>query len=414
MNIDTMRRIDRALGVPLCFLTTLALRLKAARRAQPAAPRRVLFLELSEMGSTILADPAMRRLRDRHGAELHFAIFAQNRASLGLLDTIPPDNIFTLRSDSFALLARDALALLRWMRRRRIDTVLDLELFSRFTALLTGLSGAANRVGFHRFHQEGLYRGDMLTHPVWYNPHVHIAKNFVALVDALAAEAPQLPYGKVAVPDAAIRLAKAEVPAAQVDDMAARVAAVLPAYRRGDTSLVLVNPNAGDLLPQRRWPPAAFVALIRLLLAERPDTVVLLTGAPGERAGAEALRDSVASPRCGNFAGGCAMEELPALYSLAAAMVTNDSGPAHFAAVTAMPTVVLFGPETPALYGSLGPTVPIHAGLACSPCVNAYNHRKTPCTDNVCLQAIRPEQVLAALRPLLPASGEVGVAGRMR
>jgi len=81
--------------------------------------------------------------------------------------------------------------------------------------------------------------------------------------------------------------------------------------------------------------------------------------------------------------------------------LTNDSGPGHFAAVTDMPTYVFFGPETPALYGSLGKTTPIYAGLACSPCVSAANHRKTVCKDNVCLQVITPDQVYEILRPAL-------------
>jgi ADP-heptose:LPS heptosyltransferase len=78
-------------------------------------------------------------------------------------------------------------------------------------------------------------------------------------------------------------------------------------------------------------------------------------------------------------------------------MVTNDSGPPHFAAITDMPSFVIFGPETPALYGSLGKTTPIYAGLACSPCVSAANHRKTACKDNVCLQVIKPLQVFEAI-----------------
>jgi ADP-heptose:LPS heptosyltransferase len=77
--------------------------------------------------------------------------------------------------------------------------------------------------------------------------------------------------------------------------------------------------------------------------------------------------------------------------------VTNDSGPAHFAAVTPLKTVVLFGPETPALYGSLGPSIAVTANLACSPCVSAANHRKTACSDNVCMRAIGVAQVLQAI-----------------
>ena len=85
----------------------------------------------------------------------------------------------------------------------------------------------------------------------------------------------------------------------------------------------------------------------------------------------------------------------------ASAIVTNDSGPAHFAAATLLPTIVLFGPETPKLYQPLGSSQAIYAGLACSPCVGAHNHRKTACTDNVCMRAISVEQVYRTLESTL-------------
>ena len=187
MNVDTMRRIDHWAGVPLCAAATLIVRWRDCFRPRAAGPvRRILFVELSEMGTTILADPAMRKARAQLGAELFFVIFKRNAGSLDLLGTFPRDNVFAISDKSLFALARDTLRFLRWCRAKDIDTVVDLELFSRFTALLSGLSGAERRVGFHRFHNEGLYRGAMLTHRVAYNPHIHIAKNFIALVDALS------------------------------------------------------------------------------------------------------------------------------------------------------------------------------------------------------------------------------------
>ena len=67
-------------------------------------------------------------------------------------------------------------------------------------------------------------------------------------------------------------------------------------------------------------------------------------------------------------------------------------------------TVVLFGPETPALYGSIGNSIAITANLACSPCVSAANHRKTPCQDNVCMQAITVAQVMDKVSHQLEAA----------
>ena len=82
-------------------------------------------------------------------------------------------------------------------------------------------------------------------------------------------------------------------------------------------------------------------------------------------------------------------------------MLTNDSGPPHFAAVTDLPTLFSSDPKRRILYRSLGRSTPLYAGLACSPCVSAANHRKTSCIDNRCLQAITPEQVFEILKPAL-------------
>jgi ADP-heptose:LPS heptosyltransferase len=395
-----MRWIDRCVGAPLCALVTPLVRLWPIARARPpqTAPR-LLFVELSEMGSAILAEPAMRKARDRLGAELFFVIFRRNVGSLDLVGTISPANIFTIRDTSLFHLAWDSLAFLIWTRRKGIDTVVDLELFSRFTALLVGLSGGSRRVGFYRFHNEGLYRGEMLTHRVAYNPHIHVAKNFVALVDALLAATPTVPYSKTLIDDKQIEPPVIRPVAAAREAVLARVRQLTgfdPAMQR----LVLINPNASELLPHRRWMPDRYGELIRRVIAGHSDVIVLITGAPEEQAEAETLA-AACGARCFSFAGKTTLVELPALYSHAAAMVTNDSGPAHFAAATRLPTIVLFGPETPKLYQPLGTSQAIYAGLACSPCVSAHNHRKTACDDNVCMRAIGVEQVYAALAELL-------------
>ncbi|MPQ96315.1 glycosyltransferase family 9 protein, partial [Thioclava sp. JE_KL1] len=108
---------------------------------------------------------------------------------------------------------------------------------------------------------------------------------------------------------------------------------------------------------------------------------------------AEELRKQVNHPNCVNFAGQLKLLEMPILYTISNLMVTNDSGPGHFSSITPLKTFVLFGPETPKLYGSLGNSTPIFAGLACSPCVSAANHRKTPCTEPVCMDAITVDTV---------------------
>jgi len=402
LNVDSMRRIDRLAGVPLCALATALLEIWWwLRPIRPLPVRRILFIELSEMGSTILADPAMRKARARLNAELYFVIFTQNAESLDLTGTISRANVFRIRNTSLWDLALDTLKFLLWTRRNQIDTVVDLELFSRFTALLTGFSGANRRVGFYRFHNEGLYRGEMLTHRVAYNPHIHIAKNFIALIDALLSDTPTIPYSKTLISDDELTIALPPPRVQEREALLMRIKLLVPNLDLTRFRIVLINPNASELLPLRRWMPERFAELIRRVLAAYDDVIVLITGAPSERPDAEKMAADCRSDRCVSFAGQSALSDLPLLYALAVAMVTNDSGPAHFAAAAGLPTIVLFGPETPNLYQPLGNSKAIYAGIACSPCVSAHNHRKSACNDNVCMRAISVEQVFQALTAVL-------------
>lgn len=399
MNVDTMRKVDYHAGVPLCFLATYLKKLfQLIRPSEKRDPKNVLLIELSEMGSAILVDPAMEELKKR-GANLHFLIFAKNKVSLQLLNTVPEENIFTIREDSIRTVISDTLGFLSWARKKNIDSVIDLELFSRFTALLSGYCGADNVVGYYRFHNEGLYRGEMLTKKVAYNPHVHITKNFFSLVHALYTEEDEVPYSKIKLEDKDITLKKAVITEEQTHSVKEKIKTVYEEFE--SKKIVLINANASDLLPQRRWEQENFIALIQQILSAHDDVLVLLTGAPTEREGLQNIPDRVSNPRCINFAGNVKFLELPALYALSTCMVTNDSGPGHFSSVTDMHTFVLFGPETPDLYHSLGNSTPIYAGLNCSPCVSAWNHRKTECSDNRCLQALTPEMVYNLVMPKL-------------
>ena len=165
MNVDFQRAVDRFVGVPLCRILSLFPRARDRAEGEPP-PRRILVILLSEMGSLVLAQPMLSRLRARYpGASLHALVFRKNREVLELLEAIPSENILTLRDASLAALVADTVAALRTLRRLRIEAVIDCELFARLSAILSFLSGARRRVGFERHTQEGLYRGSFINRP---------------------------------------------------------------------------------------------------------------------------------------------------------------------------------------------------------------------------------------------------------
>ncbi len=101
------------------------------------------------------------------------------------------------------------------------------------------------------------------------------------------------------------------------------------------------------------------------------------------------------------------MKELLHLFDLAHVLVTNDSGPAHFAALTRIHVVVFFGPEIPERYRPLTTSSDVvHTGYSCSPCIGPFNQRLSPCNDNLCLKSINVREIAALVRSRLEAAGQ--------
>ena len=162
--------------------------------------------------------------------------------------------------------------------------------------------------------------------------------------------------------------------------------------------LILLNANASDLLPLRKWDERNYVSLAGRFLQEFAGLAVAFTGSPEEAPRIEELVRAVGSPRCICLAGRTTLRQLVVVFGLAEVLVTNDSGPAHFAALTEIDIVALFGPETPLLFAAPGPrSHTLWAGLACSPCLNAFNNRQTTCRNNVCMQRITVDEVFEAV-----------------
>ena len=393
MKIRSMRLLDRWVGAPLSAVLTLYRRVEDRFRAMPTEPpKRILFVKLVEQGATVIAEPALGRAVDMVGRENVFmAVFHQNRFILDVLGVIPEENVITIRIRGLVHFAIDTIRAIVRMRREKIDAAIDFEFFSRFSGALTYLSGAKRRVGFHSFAGEAAYRGDLMTHKLAYNYTLHASQTYRVLVDALGFPREQMPrIDLLPSIDASIPEFVAE------DDEQRDVEEIVRNVLQQDTipPLILLNANSGDLLPLRPWAPERYVELAGRLLARYPEIAIAFTGSPDEAADAEKLAAKVGSERCISMGGKTTLRQLFVLYGIAEIMVTNDSGPAHYASMTPIDVVTLFGPESPKVFGSQSPRSHIlYAGIACSPCVNAFNQRVSTCTNNVCMQRITVDEV---------------------
>jgi ADP-heptose:LPS heptosyltransferase len=392
-----MRCIDHWIGRPICFILTVIRKsinfLPFPQKSPPQEIKSILFVKLAEQGATVLADAAIRRAAEMAGKEnVYFLVFRQNRFILDVMNIIPQENVITIPDNNFISMVFGTIAVLHRIRKLQISAAVDFEFFARSSAILTWLSGAGIRAGFHSFADEAPYRGDLMTHRLNYNPHLHTSRMFEVMVEAINLPAKDMPRLNMELP----KLRNVESRFTAGEDELKEFKAVLEkeAGTSNYSPLMLLNANASDMLPLRRWPCQRYVELARLLIEKSPAVHIAFTGAPEEAENSQKLVRAVDSQRCFSMTGKTTLRQLMTLYCLSDVLITNDSGPAHFATLTEIQVVTLFGPETPMLFGANTPrSYIIWKDIPCSPCVSAYNNRRSTCNDNICMQRISVNEV---------------------
>jgi ADP-heptose:LPS heptosyltransferase len=396
MNASTIKWIDRRIGVLLCRLLSAWSTLFP--QPQFKATRKVVFIKLIEQGASVLAYSALKEAVEKLGKEnVYFLVFAENRPILDFLNVLAAKNIIEVRNDGLLRFAGDMLKALIFLRKQKVDSSIDMEFFSRASAIIAYLSGAKKRVGLYSFTSEHPYRGSLVTHKIHYNPYIHVSSYYLSLLRALDEKAIKEPLLKNER-----EIYQTENPRIRVEDEVLEAVRKLLGKEQAGKRIVILNANASDMLPLRKWEMEKFGVLAGEILKMYSDVVLVFTGVEKERKAIEQLQSKLPQDKTLNLAGKTSLQELMGLYQLATLVITNDSGPAHFASMFDTSIIVLFGPETPALFAPLGDKVEvIYKELACSPCVNVFNHRFSPCTNNVCMQSIEVKEVVEKVKKVL-------------
>lgn len=390
ISIGTMRRIDRYAGAAsLIILRGVVALVDALRDREGIAGRPVKVIMVQKylgMGSIINALPLLTALRAGYpSARLVFVTFPEQQRLVAISGLV--DEILVVDPRSPTRFVADMARVVFRLWRLKPEICIDLEFFSRFSAVMSALSGAVARVGFFAHFN---LRSPLLTHPVSLNHYMHVSRAFLAMAEALGIDIspmegkpPHLPSLRRTHPD-------------YLD--------TLPALLKVGP-YAIINPNTSALCPLRAWRPERFAEVIRHLAIRHPDLTMVLIGAPREVELSERLHSLVGEfgERVINLAGHTDFETLLAVIEGADLLVSNDSGPAHIAAAYGIPEVVLFGPETPVLYGPLNPRArTIYKGLYCSPCLTAIDNKHfDDCYPAHCMDGISVGEVITSIDDLL-------------
>jgi len=144
------------------------------------------------------------------------------------------------------------------------------------------------------------------------------------------------------------------------------------------------------------WPPEYFARLAEMI-AQRWDCKIILFTGPGEqdlgRQIVKLSRAKIINPGSDRLN----LELLKPLVQRCRLLVTNDTGPRHYAVAFDIPVVVIMGPTDPRYTdANLEKTIIVRRDLECAPC-----HHKECALHHSCMTEILPEEVMQAAEQLL-------------
>ena len=378
MHPNILQKIlDHYIGSFLCFLLG-GLQSRATVRPR-RTPQRILLIQLSAIGDTILTIPTIRAIRNRF-PNAHLAMVASS-INLQYLEGCPYiDQHIPCRLEEVMQSPRKLMAFIVALRHQKFDWVIDFEHWTRFSALMACGSGAPRRIGFRSV---GQHRHYPFTDVVEHVPGQHEVVNFLKIAGLL--ECP------IRETDLEVWLNKEDSEWAKefFNEMG-----IDP-----NRPVIAIHPEAGRRSePRRRFPEDRLVSVTDALV-ERYNAQIILTGAPSEVELSRQIASQTRSP-CVVAAGRTEINQLAALFANTDFVICGNCGPMHLAAAAGTPVVALHGPTNPSQWAPWGNghTV-LYVDVPCSPCLNlGFEYGCSALSDGTspCMHTIQVDEVLKA------------------
>ncbi len=308
------RVMDRYVGIPVLFLTSIARR----GGKLPAAIGRIGVLTSPTLGDTLLASGVIQDLRTHYpAAKIIFFYSPTNAAAADLLPCV---------DELVAIKMTDPVTSRKTIRAQQLDLMFDTTPWQRVTAFLTASSGARYKVGFAAEGQHRHFHYDLAAK---HSRERHEVDNFRSLLTAMGIDSRTEPRLNLS----------------WMEDQPPTP---------GERTIAFHPWASGGLRHLREWPAANWVALATAL--NRPGTRFLITGGPAQQAESETLvRAMVAAGlHAAVFAGGAGFRPLCTMIRHAALVVSVNTGVMHLAAVMGTPTIGLNGPTSELRWGPRG------------------------------------------------------------
>lgn len=365
--------IDLYIGVFICFLL---FPLTLFSKIQKKIPKEVLIIRIWAIGETILTFPAIRTLKKQlPNIKITMLITKKLKEIVQMNPDI--DNIIIVNHTPLGF-----GKILYSLIKKRYDYVIDFEPFMRISAILSFFA-SSNRIGFNTPNIRKL----LYTERVLYNNEEHAINNFMHLINAIN------PINELSYESPELHITNSS------KNFAGRF---FNAHKIEEGNFIIgIHVGAGEGGLYRRWTIERFAELTKQLITKQKAKILLL-GSKEEIQLIQNLMNLVKNKESVFLTITENISDLASILKKCQLYIGNDTGPLHLAAVLGIPTIGLFGPETPKKYGPIGKNaVAIYKDNICpfSPCIIGYINRiPYKCINNknpqICLLSITVDDIL--------------------
>lgn len=357
---------------------------------------KILIVNPFGIGDVIFSTPLVGILKDRY-RDCYIGYICNKRAHEVVRNNPNLDRIFVYEKDDYRACWNNSKidcirrigSFLRTIKKERFDILIDLSLGYQMSLLMKCI-GIKRRLGFNYRH-----RGRFLTDRVDIDGFdgKHVIEHYLDVLKLL---------GISPRPDEA----KPRIYLDPNDIGWAASFLTSSGVRNGDALLGVIpgcGASWGGDARYRQWGRENFAVLAGKLIERRKAKIMLM----GDKREEGICRDVQAAigheviNNCGKTSAG----QFMALLARCAVVITNDGGPLHIAAALGVRTVSIFGPVDDIVYGPY-PNKGDHVvlckkDLSCRPCYRRFKYYK--CENRVCLDMIKPDDVLEAVERILAA-----------
>lgn len=381
--------IDRVFGSIVAFilngLTRLLGLILCRNHGLPKDPKAIVVAKIVGIGSIIHSGVLCRALKLTFPkTKLIYVTGIASKEFVSHMEYI--DEILTIDDKGLLRMIRSTLLLVFKMWILRPELYFDLEVYSSWASIIATLSLARNRYGFYR--KSTAFRLGLHSHLLFFNTNKYLSDIYLALGNSAGADGLNNIEGLLNI---------------KVDERQ-NITQYLQQLGLNQTEYVIVNPNASDLLIERRWPIEKWKLFLEISSEIWPHLFFLLVGAPLEKAYVDSIYNCL-SKKClrniKNIAGQLTLGDYIALIEKCKAVITCDSGPMHISVALDRPTLSIWGPGSPQHYGTFKRNHRvIYEPIYCSPCL--YHSDFPPCNgNNQCLKRISVSRVLKEFADLV-------------